>query len=158
MRVQVSPGTPLLNMITKYVLGFLFNEDLTEVVLIRKNKPEWQADLLNGVGGKIEDSDENALGAMIREFSEETGYTCYTWKHFLRLQSSGDPKDQWMCDCFATKGDVEKTKTVTDEEVIIVFPCALDDEQCVENLKWIIELAIDHLDDGKPEFVIATYP
>ena len=55
-----------------YVVGFLFNPDMTEVVLIKKNRPDWQKGLLNGVGGKIE-SGEDPITAMIREFKEETG-------------------------------------------------------------------------------------
>lgn len=50
----------------QYVLGFLFNENLTKVVLVRKKRPEWQCGLLNGVGGKIEDG-EPPLDAMVRE-------------------------------------------------------------------------------------------
>jgi 8-oxo-dGTP diphosphatase len=53
-----------------YVAGFLFDSKRENVVLIRKNKPEWQADKLNGVGGKIEDGEVPAA-AMFREFTEE---------------------------------------------------------------------------------------
>lgn len=40
----------------KYVLGFMFStEDRGQkVALIKKLKPKWQAGLLNGIGGKIE--------------------------------------------------------------------------------------------------------
>jgi 8-oxo-dGTP diphosphatase len=38
----------------KYVVGFLFNEGKTKVVLIKKNRPDWQKGYFNGVGGKIE--------------------------------------------------------------------------------------------------------
>ncbi len=37
-----------------YVLGFAFDEDYEWVALIKKNRPQWQAGKLNGVGGKIE--------------------------------------------------------------------------------------------------------
>ena len=64
-----------------YVVGFLFNPDMTEVVLIKKNRPDWQKGLLNGVGGKIE-SGEDPITAMIREFKEETGVEIYNWNLF----------------------------------------------------------------------------
>lgn len=32
----------------KYVCGFMFNEDYSEVLLINKNKPEWQKGKKNG--------------------------------------------------------------------------------------------------------------
>jgi 8-oxo-dGTP diphosphatase len=58
-------------MIT-YVVGFMFSMNRDGVLLIRKNRPEWQAGKLNGVGGKIEDG-ETPRAAMVREFREETG-------------------------------------------------------------------------------------
>lgn len=59
-------------IITKYVLGFMFSPNMERVILIEKQKPEWQKGFLNGVGGKIEllETPENA---MVREFYEETG-------------------------------------------------------------------------------------
>ena len=38
----------------RMVVGFAFTEDRRSVILIRKNRPEWQAGRLNGVGGHIE--------------------------------------------------------------------------------------------------------
>lgn len=57
---------------TKYVVGFMFSEDSSKVALIRKNRPEWQKGLLNGIGGHCESSDKNNQDTMIREFEEET--------------------------------------------------------------------------------------
>lgn len=73
---------------TGYALGFLFLTDAvygTSVVLIRKDKPEWQAGKLNGVGGKIEDGEE-PIDAMRREWKEETGETREWWERFLTLE------------------------------------------------------------------------
>ena len=69
-----------------YVLGFLFNKDLSQVALIRKTKPEWQKGQLNGIGGKIEPG-EDPLGAMIREFREETNYDYVDFEQFGSLYS-----------------------------------------------------------------------
>ncbi len=52
---------------------FLFSEDRRRVVLINKKRPEWQAGLQNGIGGKVLEG-EIYLQAMIREFKEETGF------------------------------------------------------------------------------------
>lgn len=54
-------------MITRYVCGFLFHDD--NVLLVRKNRPDWQAGLLNGVGGKCE-GHETPHFSMVREFQE----------------------------------------------------------------------------------------
>ena len=60
-------------VVTEYVVGFCFDPSLHHVVLVRKNRPEWQKGRLNGVGGHIEESDPDAKYAMDREFGEETG-------------------------------------------------------------------------------------
>jgi len=60
-------------MYKEYVLGFAFSRNAKEIVLIEKQKPEWQKGKMNGIGGKIEDEDVNKIHSMIREFREETG-------------------------------------------------------------------------------------
>ena len=79
----------------RYVLGFAFFED--KVVLIRKERPAWQAGFLNGVGGHIEDSDKTPADAMAREFSEETSVMTSVgrWMSFAIMRG----KD-WDCHCF----------------------------------------------------------
>lgn len=54
----------------RYVVGFVFNENLDKVVLMKRSKNPYSG-LLNGLGGKIEAS-ETALEAMKREWKEET--------------------------------------------------------------------------------------
>lgn len=59
-----------------YVVGFTFNRTSDKVLLVRKNRPEWQAGKWNGIGGKIEPSDPSPLHAMDRETKEETNTNC----------------------------------------------------------------------------------
>jgi 8-oxo-dGTP diphosphatase len=54
----------------RYVVGFVFNENLDKVVLMKRSKNPYSG-LLNGLGGKIEAS-ETELEAMKREWKEET--------------------------------------------------------------------------------------
>ena len=61
----------------RYVLGFVFSLDASRVLLIWKNRPEWQKGKLNGIGGKIEEG-ELPIDAMKREFSEETSFAGLT--------------------------------------------------------------------------------
>jgi 8-oxo-dGTP diphosphatase len=65
----------------EFVVGFLFSRCEQRVVLIEKNRPEWQAGLLNGPGGKIEPG-ETTLEAIRREFREEAGLDIPGWEHF----------------------------------------------------------------------------
>lgn len=142
-------------MKTEYVLGFALSSLRQRVVLIRKTKPEWQVGKLNGVGGKIEN--ESKYTAMHREFREETGYATKgeLWSYFCRLEG-----DDFEVHCFATIIDVGECRTVEAEEVEIIQVKDLENyrQSMVENLPWLINLAIDHLDDKRPSFVVAKYP
>ena len=70
----------------EYVLGFMFNEAESKVLLVWKNRPAWQAGKLNGVGGKIE-AGETPVQAMNREFAEETGFVS---KHYIPEEDDFD--------------------------------------------------------------------
>ncbi|XPP93699.1 NUDIX domain-containing protein (plasmid) [Photobacterium leiognathi subsp. mandapamensis] len=54
----------------KYVTGFMLSPDYKQVALITKNKPSWQTNKLNGIGGKIE-SGETPSEAMARELRKK---------------------------------------------------------------------------------------
>ena len=105
----------------EYALGFLFNQELTKVALIRKNRPEWQKGLLNGIGGQIEEKDGSTTNdnpdynAMVREFREETGVFHEKWLDFGVMRGSS-----FCVHLFVGAGDLSKLKSVTDEEIVIV--------------------------------------
>lgn len=125
----------------RYVLGFAFNEELTQVALIRKNRPEWQAGHLNGIGGKVEEG-ENLYDAMCREFREETGVNLIAWEHVIRMSEDED----WAVSVWAYYGaDLSELKTMTDEEVGVynVSDILTDKEEIISNLKWLIALCLD---------------
>lgn len=140
----------------RYVVGFMFNEARNTVALIRKSKPDWQKGLLNGIGGKIE-AGESAEFAMMREFCEESGATTHPgdWKHYCRLSGP-----DWRVEFFVTTGSVEGLKSMEEEplEVLPIHDIALNRIDMVENLPWLIAAALDHLHDGRPVFLEATYP
>ena len=50
----------------KFTLGFVFNADLAKVLLVHKQRPDWQSGRINGIGGKIV-GDESALNCIVRE-------------------------------------------------------------------------------------------
>lgn len=135
----------------RYVAGFAF-DDSNRVLLVRKKVPRWQAGLLNGVGGKIEEG-ETPGQAMAREFGEET--TCETHE------------SRWKCFCVEGHPDYEvhffkasltvdevlhtMTKTVNDvdEELRWMFVNLLIAGACsttIGNLHWLIPMAQDWRD------------
>ena len=120
----------------EYVLGFLFPNNRQYVWLIRKKRPEWQKDLLNGIGGHVEEN-ENSMDAMIREFNEETGLTILDWKKFCILT---DDKI-YKVDCYFSFSD-KIPKTMTDEEVNWYNIDCLIGWDVIPNLNWLIPMAL----------------
>ena len=130
----------------QYCLGFLFDIfDRDKVALIRKNRPSWQAGLLNGIGGKLEEG-ETYRQAMVREFFEETGNVAARWNLFAELFSghsaiNGQP---WKMGCFYGFGVTDLCESKTDEKIeIIQWPLIGKNKSlCVENTPWLLEMAI----------------
>lgn len=116
----------------KATVGFFFSEDEKQIVLIRKNRPQWQKDCLNGIGGKIE-GEETPLECMKREFLEETSLSVEDWIEVGKITA----KDAEI-NIFTCKGDVSQCKTVTDEEVLIVEVANLSNYKLISNLPTII--------------------
>lgn len=101
----------------EWVVGFLFDDEADLVVLIRKNRPEWQAGKLNGVGGKIEGDGvdrETVHEAMEREFEEEAGVGGLEWHHFASLD--WEEGTVHFLRTFSTTA-VEHARTMTDERI-----------------------------------------
>lgn len=126
----------------QYVAGFFFDEKLDNVWLIRKQKPDWQKDLLNGVGGKIEEN-EGPISAMVREFREEAGIYVYDWHKFCVI---GD--EDWEVTFFYSiaKNDFDfgRVKTMTDEIMIHIEAADVIYRKTISNLRWLIPMAIEH--------------
>lgn len=137
----------------KYVLGFLFTSDLKKVVLIVKNKPEWQAGLLNGVGGKIEDG-ETPDEAMTREFLEEAGIEVTAWNQFFIMKG-----DDWEVNCFRSfvpTRTFEGIKTMTDESIFIANVSHIEHLKTITNLTWLIPMCLDMNDNFTGEVVYSN--
>lgn len=134
---------------TEYVLGFLFNADRTEVLLIQKNRPDWQAGRLNGVGGHVEPGDTTPHAAMRREFEEAAGVADVAWELFYELSG-----DDWACDVFRAFDDraFRAAESRTDE-LVSRWPLAQLPEFVLPNLRWLIPRALD----PEPTIGYSTY-
>lgn len=150
-------------MKTRYVVGFAFWDwDRKRGVphgvwLVRKGRPAWQAGRLNGIGGHCEEG-EDAGAAIEREFREETGtvINAARWHHYAKLTGP-----DFEVDCFAAvvgEGDAVP-KTQTDEEIVFlpIEDLYLSRVEMLENLLWLIHLAIDCHQDGRPAFARVGY-
>jgi len=132
----------------RYVVGFAFDEKLKRVVLIRKNRPAWQAGLLNGVGGKVEEIDgriETPEEAMAREFREEVDLDYplprTVWKRFCRLDGS-----DWRVDMLRAKllGQVfERIRGGRTDEKIEIHKVGKLPKDTLNNLRWLVPMAVN---------------
>lgn len=127
-----------------YVVGFNFicpdisngAAEPAQVVLIEKQRPDWQKGRLNGVGGHVELS-ESPWDAMAREYAEETGdENKPAWVYCLTMHI-GD------CRIYFFKAFSSSTTahTTTDEKVHVVPLNALPDDRLLPNLRWLIPFA-----------------
>ena len=121
----------------KYVTGFLFSPDKQSVVLINKNRPDWQRGFKNGVGGKIEEN-ETPLMAMRREFFEETGVEIEDWKEFAII--SGPGYEVYFHSAVSEKYLLVESKT--DEEVFFYELSELPELNVIRNTRWLIPMAL----------------
>ena len=127
---------------TEYVLGFCFmplgGKPNAEVVLIRKNKPDWQRGLLNGVGGKIEPG-ETPHDAMVREWKEETGTSIGRWSPYLIMNFRETRVHVFK----AFSLEHIPVRTMTDEDVEIWEVSDLvTHKRKIPNLNWLIPMAL----------------
>ena len=122
----------------KYVCGFLFSPDFKHVVLIRKNRPEFQIGKCNGVGGKIEEN-ETPSQAMKREFFEEAGLMVDDWKELAII--SGNDWEVYFH--YAISDKYLSVETKTDEIIEIHYVFNIPNIEVIPNLKWLIPMALD---------------
>ena len=126
-----------------YAVGFIFSPNLEHVILIEKKRPEWQAGLLNGVGGKQEPNERRARDTMARECLEETGLEIVAdeWTMFAELI---EPKSHTRVVFFFTISDqYNQARSTTDERVGAYLTCDLRSRPTIPNLQWLIPLAMD---------------
>jgi 8-oxo-dGTP diphosphatase len=136
----------------RYVLGFVFDLEYRDVLLIQKARPAWQAGRLNGLGGKMEEG-ETSYQAMERELAEETAGRLgrVTLASFGRLRGGVDArtgKNAWEVWLFHGRagGDiVGLTGIEVDGEVIQVVPrLDLPNWPVVPNVRYLVPMAHNH--------------
>lgn len=135
-----------------YCVGFMFDDEGENVLLIQKNRPEWQAGLFNGIGGKVESS-ESPAAAMIREFEEEAG-VCTTgeqWHLFALMKASSEALIYFYRGF--SDGVIEAARTMEDEPISLWPVASITALRAVPNLHWLIPMALNGV-----EFAEMSYP
>lgn len=144
----------------EYSLCFIFNEDLDLVLLIQKNRPEWQKGFFNGIGGKFE-KNETITECTLREIDEECG---------LKIIDYGNPllyvgyyeSSNWKVHITTikiTKNNFISFEQKTDEKLHI---CCVDDVLSDNNILKSAKIAIaasiqKHNDPTMGEIIVKYY-
>lgn len=127
----------------RYAVGFLIDTH-NNVLLIRKNRPEWQAGKLNGIGGKVEEG-ELPIDAMNREMFEETDVSGIDWEQYATLREDGELGDYelYVFRSFVPSLYDIKFKSKTDEIVNRFSVLDLHNENIIPSARWFIHMAYD---------------
>jgi 8-oxo-dGTP pyrophosphatase MutT (NUDIX family) len=135
--------TQTSKIMTQYVIGCYFTNNLKRVALILKNRPKWQAGKFNLPGGHVE-SNETLEIAISREFYEECAIltTGDEWIYIGEIDSSNNYNVAILL-C-VQKDNHSELKTNEDQPVIW---CDVDKlpENIIPNLSWIIPYAIEYV-------------
>ena len=120
-------------------LAFIFNDDLSKVLLVHKQRPDWQKGRINAVGGKIEPYEE-PLDCIKREVREETGLDVprKDWIECGEVYFSSVDTSMYV---FTTQwlGD-EADAVQCDHEEIEWFPYNHLPPNILTNLTWLVPL------------------
>jgi 8-oxo-dGTP diphosphatase len=141
----------------EWVVGFAMNEDEADLVaLVKKNRPEWQAGLWNGIGGKVEPGDLTLEAAMRREFLEETGVMIVTWEHLVVLE--WEQGRVYFMRAFVPGSTLSSIRQTTDEQVGLFGTSHVTAGRLpvIPNLRWLVPLAAHRADTYAPFTITET--
>lgn len=121
------------------VVGYIFSNDMQKVVLIEKDKPDWQAGKWNGVGGKMNDVDGGFPShTMSRECLEETGVSIAP-EDWIEVQIERFPN--YTLHVFYTVGDYAVKKN-EDEEPLYFYLKTINKSQ-----DYLVDGVMKHIDN-----------
>ncbi len=141
-----------------YVVGFMFCG--ASVLLVKKNRPVWQKDLWNGVGGGC-NTGEHAHLAMPREFEEETGLKTMpeNWAHFATELGPG-----YVLYCYKARLPLDdvtyqppRVPPTNDVGEELIWCSAIHlAPSVVGNLHWMVPLARDWRKFSNPALLLTN--
>ena len=95
----------------RVVVGII--TDNKEILLLRKNNPDWQRGLYNGIGGKVE-LNTTPLETIIKKSEEDLGINISNWRELdSEISSSGIEIVYFLTTL--NEGEIKKLQSQTDE-------------------------------------------
>lgn len=134
-----------------YTLAFIFNEDLSKVLLLKKTRPEWQAGHLNGIGGKCEPN-EPPLKCIQREVFEECGLENIFFEKTGII--AGDAYIVYVYNARISSHLLESAVSKTDEIVSLYDVSDLHNQELLPSVKYLIPMSMQPYLD--PNFMSFT--
>lgn len=120
-----------------YVVGLAFTPDTEHILLVKKMRPQWQKDSLNGIGGKIE-AGESPIDAMHRECMEETGLRLVWQRRGVMTGINGDSRP-FECHIFFAYSDTVWDFEQKEDEPLGVYDIdGLHGQKMITNLHFLI--------------------
>ncbi|WP_206442786.1 NUDIX domain-containing protein [Aliarcobacter cryaerophilus] len=95
----------------RVVVGII--TDNKEILLLKKNNPDWQKGLYNGIGGKVE-LNTTPLETIIKKCQEELGVNISNWIELDSEISSGGIEIVYFLTTL-NEGEIKKLQSQTDE-------------------------------------------
>lgn len=125
-----------------YVLGFVFDETKEHVLLIRKNRPDFQKGKLNGLGGAKEKEDADLLIAIKRETKEEANLEIENYEPYYVYGHDGDEFQMTVFRAFIPLAELKKFQTTTDEKLKLIKVKDLLKYPLVNEVETLINTAL----------------
>ena len=95
----------------RVVVGIITDNE--EILLLKKNNPDWQRGLYNGIGGKVE-LNTTPLETIIKKYQEELGANISNWIELdSEISSSGIEIVYFLTTL--NEGEIKKLQSQTDE-------------------------------------------
>jgi 8-oxo-dGTP diphosphatase len=139
----------------KYTIGALFTSDFNRVLLIQKERPQWQKGKLNFPGGHIEVG-EWGHDCIAREFFEETNLKIPStnWTQIGLIENEGEYTVEFYTAVY-NEGKHGEPITRTEEKIVWI-DCQNNSwpENLISNLAWLIPFAKNYHKQGNADGLV----
>ena len=137
----------------KYTIGALFTPDFEKVLLIEKQRPDWQKGRLNFPGGHIEEG-ETGSECISREFNEEANVLIkpLDWYYIGMIENEGEYLVEFFTAIYKEE-EHGKVQSLTNEELHWVY-CADLPDKVISNLRWLVPFAMNFYNKGNSDNLV----
>jgi ADP-ribose pyrophosphatase YjhB (NUDIX family) len=150
-----------LNPSHVYTVGLIFQMenyapfDEQWMLLVKKDRPEWQAGRYNGAGGKVEPK-EWPRNCVEREVFEETGISLAGAGRLICILHCSTPSDPysvvyfyWALAPFEKMREAQQTPRKEPCRLLRVKDVMADNTGAILNLRWLVQMARNMMVGGE---------